>query len=100
VVSTALHEFFGAAVIEACYCNCFPILPNRLSYPELIPEACHNDCLYDDFGGLLDRLRHAMLHAGEIRAFSLQAHMARLDWIVMAPRYDQLLVSSSRATSD
>jgi glycosyltransferase involved in cell wall biosynthesis len=99
VVSTALHEFFGAAVVEACYCGCFPILPNRLSYPELIPEACHNDCLYGDLGGLLDRLRQALLHAGEIRAFSLQAHMAPFDWTVMAPRYDQLLESSTNATS-
>ena len=61
VVSTALHEFFGAAIVEACYCGCFPILPRRLSYPELVPSDHHADCLYDDDGGLLDRLRDAVL---------------------------------------
>lgn len=37
VVSTALHEFYGIAVIEAVRTGCIPILPNRLSYPELFP---------------------------------------------------------------
>jgi glycosyltransferase involved in cell wall biosynthesis len=91
VVSTALHEFFGTAIIEACYCGCFPVLPRRLSYPELIPPSYHDLCLYEDFDGLLARLRHALLHAEEARAFSLQSHMERFDWQHMATRYDDLL---------
>lgn len=57
VVSTALHEFFGVAVVEAIYCGCFPVLPHRLTYPELIPARYHEDFLYEDFEGLLARLR-------------------------------------------
>jgi glycosyltransferase involved in cell wall biosynthesis len=91
VVSTALHEFFGAAVVEACYCGCFPILPRRLSYPELIPAAHHDACLYDDTEGLLDLLRRALLRIEDVRAFSLQREMARFDWREMACRYDDLL---------
>jgi hypothetical protein len=91
VVSTALHEFFGAAVVEACYCGCFPVLPNRLSYPELIPETHHKDCLYDNYEGLLKRLHQAIFHVEEKRQFSLQAEMARFDWRRMAPCYDRLL---------
>jgi glycosyltransferase involved in cell wall biosynthesis len=90
VVSTARHEFFGAAVVEACYCGCFPILPRRLSYPELIPAAYHDDCLYDGFDGLLYRLRHALQHVGATREFSLQHHVAGFDWRQMAVRYDNL----------
>jgi glycosyltransferase involved in cell wall biosynthesis len=91
VVSTALHEFFGAAIIEACYCNCVPILPRRLSYPGLIPEAYHDACLYDDFDGLLAQLRQALRHVEETRSFSLRQEIARFDWQQMAPAYDSIL---------
>lgn len=44
VVSTADHEFFGIAICEAIWAGAIPILPNRLSYPELAPT----ECLYDE----------------------------------------------------
>lgn len=91
VVSTALHDFFGAAVVEACYCGCYPILPRDLAYPELIPKAHHDACLYEDFDGLLVRLRWAITHVQSVRSFSLHEHMARFDWGRMAPLYDSHL---------
>jgi glycosyltransferase involved in cell wall biosynthesis len=35
VVSTADHEFFGIAICEAVWAGAIPVVPNRLSYPEL-----------------------------------------------------------------
>lgn len=52
VVSTAVHEFFGISVLEAVRAGCLPVLPDRLSYPELFDE-CY---LYED-GRLYERLR-------------------------------------------
>lgn len=98
VVSTALHEFFGAAVVEACYCDCFPVLPRRLTYPELIPPAHHDACLYADFDGLLARLRRALSSVDEIRRFTLHDSMAGYDWRQMATRYDAALEQVRAAT--
>jgi glycosyltransferase involved in cell wall biosynthesis len=33
-MSTADHDFFGISVVEAVHCQCTPILPNKLAYPE------------------------------------------------------------------
>ena len=78
VVSTAIHEFFGVSVVEAIYCGARPVLPNRLSYPELIPPAHHAARLYDDFEGLLGRLRAAL--ASPEPCPDLRVAMARFDW--------------------
>lgn len=40
VVSSADHEFFGIAVCEAIWAGAVPVLPNRLSYPELAVRTC------------------------------------------------------------
>lgn len=34
-VSTAINEFFGLAMIEACYAGCTPVVPDRLAYPDV-----------------------------------------------------------------
>ena len=95
VVSTALHEFFGVAVVEAIYCGCFPILPRRLVYPELVPPAYHEGCLYEDFEGLVARLRWALANPGQAHAVvaALRPVVARFDWAELGPRYDQVLES-------
>jgi glycosyltransferase involved in cell wall biosynthesis len=86
VLSTAIHEFFGVSVVEAIYCGCLPVLPDRLSYPELIPAELHARCLYSGFDALLARLRAAI--ADPVAPLALREAAARGDWSVLAPVYD------------
>jgi glycosyltransferase involved in cell wall biosynthesis len=36
IVSTADHEFFGIGVVEAVAAGAYPLVPNRLAYPEVL----------------------------------------------------------------
>ena len=90
VLSTAHHEFFGISILESIHAGAFPILPDRLSYPELIPSPQHAHCLYADRDGLLERLRWALTHDDERTAVvrQLQPSIAQYDWSRVAPQYD------------
>jgi glycosyltransferase involved in cell wall biosynthesis len=93
VISTAHHEFFGISILEAIYARALPILPARLSYPELIPRRFHSTCLYKDQDGLITLLREALANGPEaqITAKALAAETARFDWQHIGPTYDRLL---------
>ena len=95
VVSTALHEFFGISVVEALYCGCYPVLPRRLSYPEMIPEEVHGEVLYGS-DELVDALARAVERSATARdrttgPWSIEwqrTWVARYDWSAMISRYD------------
>jgi glycosyltransferase involved in cell wall biosynthesis len=95
VVSTAIHEFFGVAIVEAIYCACFPLLPRRLSYLEIVKPTFHAACLYDSFEDLYERLRLVLTEPARPRALAskLSRTVTRFDWAEMAPRYDKALES-------
>jgi glycosyltransferase involved in cell wall biosynthesis len=93
VVSTAHQEFFGVAVVEAIAAGAFPVLPDRLVYPEHIPPEYRDRCLYDDTNGFVEKVRWALEHPAEARAITaeLSRTMASFDWTEVAPRYDAAL---------
>ena len=101
VVSTAWQEFFGAAVCEAIYCGCLPILPDRLNYPNLLTDDLRGDCLYGR-GKLSAQLRHHLERETRPDTGALRKKIAGYDWRLLAPRYDQAftrLVSQRRSRS-
>jgi glycosyltransferase involved in cell wall biosynthesis len=60
-VSTAANEFFGLAMIEACYAGCYPLVPDALAYPEIYPLEYR----YNGKEQLVARLRGLIEHRPE-----------------------------------
>lgn len=97
VVSTSRHEFFGIAMLEAIHCGCHPLLPNRLAYPELLPESLHAPLLhapvlYDTDDDLFHIAKDLL--SGETRPLpegTLRGVSAHLDWPQHVRLYDDLL---------
>lgn len=62
VVSTAIHEFFGLSVMEAVAAGARPLLPRRLSYPELFDPVRWPEIFYESDDELTDRLADVLTH--------------------------------------
>ena len=93
VVSTAYHEFFGLAVLEAIAAGCFPLLPDRLSYPELLPTQTHAQHLYRDSAQLHDTLTTLCRNGAPAISPILIDQVASLAWPTLKNRYDQAFQS-------
>lgn len=93
VISTAHQENFGISVIEAIRYGCLPLLPHRLVYPEIIPEAYHPDFLYKDQVDLTDKLVHLMssLPDYEGKRQKLADSMGIHAWEKRIDQYDKAL---------
>jgi len=104
VVSTANHEFFGISVVEAIAAGAFPLVPNCLSYPEILGlgriegagQFFYNGTirdLADKLSGLADHIKKETRWPVEITPATLTDH---LRWQNLAHRYDEALEQISR----
>jgi glycosyltransferase involved in cell wall biosynthesis len=93
IVSTALQENFGISVVEAIRYGCYPLLPKDLSYPELIPERHHDDCLYSSQDELVAKLSGVLANPETFKhkREELAANMERYSWELVIDAYDEEL---------
>ncbi len=91
---TSIHDFFGISVCEAIYSGAFPLLPRRLSYPELVPEEFHEEVFYESANELEERLAaelscwHQRVDKRKRVVEHLSRAVAGFSWQRMAPVYD------------
>jgi glycosyltransferase involved in cell wall biosynthesis len=101
VISTAHHEFFGISILEAIYCQTFPLLPNRLSYPELIPTEYHTRCLYENQNDLVEKLKQNLSQPQQMLPTTnkLITAVSRFNWSKIAPQYDHFFTQMHKTTA-
>ncbi|MDJ0653362.1 MAG: DUF3524 domain-containing protein [Xanthomonadales bacterium] len=82
VLSTALHDFQGLAMLEAAAAGCVPMVPDRLAYPEFFPPQYRYASSPEDpeleATALVDRM---------LAAPPVPPDLAELGWDQLAERY-------------
>ncbi|MEM9293787.1 MAG: DUF3524 domain-containing protein [Acidobacteriota bacterium] len=104
-VSTARHEFFGLSAVEAMASGAWPLLPRRLSYPELLSPLQRPERFLWEGGAenLAARLRELAGQRRDAEAWrrSLAPCIAaarRFAWCQRAPELDRALVEAVRGS--
>jgi glycosyltransferase involved in cell wall biosynthesis len=90
-VSTAINEFFGIAMVEASYAGCFPLVPDRLAYPEIYSPRFR----YDEVTELTSRLRECVTHRPE--PFQARPLAEQFTFDILIPEYERLFAEVSSA---
>jgi glycosyltransferase involved in cell wall biosynthesis len=91
-VSTAVNEFFGLAMIEAAYAGCYPLVPDRLAYPEIYPSEFR----YSHPDALVAKLRSLILERPPPAAARAIAEAFTFERL--APRYAEELARVAPGT--
>ena len=93
---TSYQDFFGISIVEAIASNNYPILPNRLSYPELFNYNNNKNLFYNKDNQFKEILIKTLLNFSKIksRTSSLRDEVIKkFDWSQMSNKYDNTFKS-------
>ena len=90
---TSIQDFFGISILEAIACGIYPLLPNRLVYPEHIPEDDKINHLYNGYADLYCKLKALLLT--DALSFD-NSWVEKYSWPKVAPIYDEALFKVQR----
>ena len=91
---TSQHEFFGISVLEAASAGVIPILPERLSYPEIFPPEKFGKLFYEK-GQLFDFIKEFFENPDFSLRCEISARASFFDWSHFKKNAEKLLFSEN-----
>ena len=91
---TSIHDFFGISTVEAMGYNVFPLLPNRLAYPEHIPPKLKTNCIYESDEDLYLKLKKYLENGIPDNFSEIQNHIFQYEMSSVINKYDEFFEKS------
>ncbi|RLL51257.1 DUF3524 domain-containing protein [Mariprofundus sp. EBB-1] len=93
VLSTALHDFQGLAMLEAVACGCIAVAPHRLAYPEFLSHTYLASSFPNDIDSDARALADAVVHAALAmkKQSTERPDMSHFNWSTMHDQYAKLI---------
>ena len=86
---TSIHDFFGISVMEAIAYGVKPLLPKRLSYPDLYDDKKNPSLFYRTEEELYEKMVDAIIHIDAVRKESYAHLTERYWWTSVGKEYDE-----------
>ncbi|MDY0359996.1 MAG: DUF3524 domain-containing protein [Desulforegulaceae bacterium] len=93
-ITTSVQENFGYSVLEAINAGCIPILPKRLSYPEIISSKFHEMVLHKNISSMYNTLKNYLNDPKLLNqdwSEELRKDIEKFSWVNLISEYDQIL---------
>ena len=90
---TSNQDFFGISIMEAVCSNCYPILPNRLTYPELFGIKDNPEYFYHKDNDLKNKIIKSIININELSlkvSKTSKELIEKYDWSVIVKKYDSI----------
>jgi len=88
---TSIQDFFGISIAEAVYCNTYPLLPNRLAYPEVYNKENNDHLFYTDIKDLIHQTE-SLIKKNAFNSKGVPKNLIQaFDWTNMIKKYDLFL---------
>ena len=85
---TSNQDFFGISIVEAIASGLYPILPDRLAYPEHIPLDLHHKYLYQKDEAIIPMLKEIILNKKFLEDSPLPSFVQKYNWRNLIELYD------------
>ena len=87
VLVTSNQDFFGISTVEAIAAGCFPILPDRLAFPEHVPLE-NRDIFYKNENELLDIVVKCIHEKKYLNTCAFSEFVQKYSWNNLIEDYD------------
>lgn len=94
---TSNQDFFGISIVESIAAGLYPILPNRLAYPEHIPADQHKNHFYQKEEELFPLLKEIILNKHYLRDSIIAKYQQKYDWKNLIELYDTACANLQKA---